>query len=89
MVKGNGIEPHHIEVTSGRGGSKWIRSVISHTMDEIKEAMDNNELITMIDNEGGETVVDLERIFMIRFQNDEVFKKRSRRVKVANERRRS
>lgn len=85
----NGIEPHHIEVTSSGGASKWIRNIISHTVEEIKEALNNNDVINFVDNEGGEATVDMNRVFMIRFQDDKVFRKRSKNIKVANERRRS
>lgn len=85
----NGIEPHHIEVTSDGGGSKWIRNIVSHTIGEIKEALNNSEIIELVDDEGGEATVDMERVFMIRFQEDKIFIKRSQKIRVANERRRS
>jgi len=74
------MEPHNIEVTTTSGASKWIRSITSHTVEEIKEALENNEIINLIDAEGGETTVDMDSVFMIRFQNDEIFKRRSQQV---------
>ena len=74
------MEPHNIEVTTTSGASKWIRNIINRSVEEIKEALENNEIINLIDAEGGETTVDMDSVFMIRFQNDEIFKRRSQQV---------
>lgn len=74
------MEPHNIEVTTTSGASKWIRNIVSHTVEGIKEALENSEIINLVDTEGGETTVDMDSVFMIRFQNDEIFKRRSRQV---------
>ena len=84
----NAIEPHHIEITNDRGGSKWLRGVVSHTAEEIREAMKENEILHLKDCDGGEAVVDMERVFMIRFQNEEVFQRRMKELKQENVRRR-
>lgn len=75
-------EPVHIEVTSKEGASKWIRGITSHSIREIIEAWERGEeTIRLVDSDGAETAVDLSDVFMIRAQNDEVFKRRSEYVR--------
>jgi hypothetical protein len=75
-------EPVHIEVTSKEGASKWIRDVTSHTTSEIIDAWSRGDAtIRLLDTDGAETAIDLSDVFMIRAQNNEVFKKRSEYVR--------
>lgn len=75
-------EPVHIEVTSKAGASKWVRGIISHSIREIIDMWEVGEdTIKLIDVDGAETAVDLGDVFMIRAQNDEVFKRRSEYVR--------
>ncbi len=73
-------EPFNIEVTADGGGSKWIRDVMSHNAEEIRRAMDEGEVITIKSSDGGEADVDMSKVFMIRFQDGETFKRRSAEV---------
>lgn len=72
--------PYHIEVTSSEGASKWIRKIISHTEEQIKEAMDNSEIVTIIDEDGCETLVDMGDVFMVRLQSEEVYQRRAKQA---------
>lgn len=75
-------EPIHIEVTSKEGASKWIRGIMSHSISEIIDAWEGGEeTIRLVDSDGAETAIDLSDVFMIRAQNDEVFKRRSEYVR--------
>jgi hypothetical protein len=75
-------EPVHIEVTSKEGASKWIREIVSHSIKQILDAWERgDETIRLSDVDGAETVVDLSDTYMIRAQNDEVFKRRSEYVR--------
>jgi hypothetical protein len=78
---GTNGEPFNIEVTADGGGSKWIRDVVSHSADEIRKALDDGEVVTIKSADGGEADVDMNKVFMVRFQDGETFKKRSAEVK--------
>ena len=69
----------NIEV-AGEGTSKWIRDVVSHTREQIRAAHENKEIITIVSEDGGETDVDMGKVFTIRFQDGDTFKKRSDEV---------
>ena len=77
---GTNGEPFNIEVTADGGASKWIRDVVSHTAAEIRKSLDEGEVITLKSADGGEADVDMSKVFMIRFQDGETFKRRSAEV---------
>jgi hypothetical protein len=82
------MNPYHIEVTSYQGASKWIRNVVSHSHEQIENAWNQRDKIVLVDDDGARTAVDMDETYMIRFQDDTVFKRRSREAK-NGERRRS
>ena len=77
---GTNGEPFNIEVTSDGGGSKWIRDCVSHTPEQVRAAHDEGEVVTFKSSDGGEADVDMSKVFMIRFQDGETFKRRSAEV---------
>ena len=70
----------NIEVTAEAGGNKWIKDIVSHTEEEIKALWKNGDMVEIKSKDGGESVVDMERVFFIRFQDGKVFEDRSRRI---------
>lgn len=79
-------EPFHIEVTSFDGASKWIHNIISHTRHELKDAYKEGGQVTIEEEDGSETLLDLDETYMIRFQDEKVYRDR---VRKQNGRRRS
>jgi hypothetical protein len=77
-------EPFNVEVSTGNGASKWVRNVKSHTIDELEAALKESEIITVVDVDGSKTVIDFGEVFMIRAQDDNVFRRRTREVKKRN-----
>lgn len=75
------VEPLHIEITSYEGASKWIRGIVSHTEEEIHKAWEDGKNITIIDLDGCKTDVDMTETFMIRYQDDRTFKRRSQEAR--------
>lgn len=75
-------KPFNIEVTTRSSGvSKWVKNVVSHTTDQVREARDAKETITLRSKDGGETDVDMSDVTMLRFQDAATFDRRSRRVR--------
>ena len=77
-------DPFHVEVSTGNGASKWVRNVKSHTIDELGQALKDSSIITIVDSDGSTTVIDFGEVFMIRAQDDKVFKRRTKEVKKRN-----
>jgi hypothetical protein len=75
------MKPINVEVTSYDGARKWIRDVIGLTSDQILDSWENGERITLKSADGGLTAVDMSEVFAIRFQDDGVYKRRSREMK--------
>jgi hypothetical protein len=75
-------KPVHIEVTSVNGASKWVRDIVSHSVDEIiAKWQDGEESLVLQDSDGAKTLVCLSETYMIRAQDDEVFRRRSEYVR--------
>lgn len=70
----------NIEYTSDKGGSKWVKDVVSHNQGQIKEAWDEGRKIDIKSRDGSTACVDMNKVFFMRFQDGEVFERRSRRV---------
>ena len=67
---------------SGENRGKWVRGVVSHTIDEIVSAWQAGEdTIVLKDADGGVTAVDLSNTYLIRAQTDQVFQERSEYVR--------
>lgn len=73
-------EREHIEVTSYDGASKWVRDIVSHDREQIKRAWEDGKKISVRDTDGSDTVIDLGECFMIRFQDNETYQRRSRGI---------
>jgi len=74
------MRPHHIEITSYDGASKWVRNVVSHTKEQLYKMWENGTRLMITDVEGGETALDLAETYMIRFQDNEVFHRKSKEI---------
>ena len=73
-------EPIHIEVTSYDGASKWIRNVVSHTREQIRRSWEDREKIVVTDGDGCQAAVDMDETYMIRFQDEQAYQRRSHEV---------
>ena len=71
----------NVEVLSNSGANKWIKNVVSHTEDEIREARVRGQMITLVDSDGTSTDVDLSNAFTVRYQDSESYKKRVEEAK--------
>lgn len=69
-------EQFHIEVTSFDGASKWIHNITSHTRGELKEAYKQGGQVMIEEEDGSETLLDLDETYMIRIQDERVYRDR-------------
>lgn len=83
------MEAHHIELTSPQGATKWVHNITSHTPEEILDAWEKSELLTVTDRDGCDTALDLEHVFVIRFQDETVHRRRNQEAKKNGRRRHS
>lgn len=70
--------PFNVEFTSVT--SKWVRSIVSHTPDQIRGAWKDGDTITVTSKDGGEADIDMSEVWFLRFQDGETFEDRSRRI---------
>jgi hypothetical protein len=69
-------EQFHIEVTSFDGASKWIHNITSHSRDQLKAAYREGGQITIVEEDGSEALLDLDETYMIRIQDEKVYRDR-------------
>lgn len=83
-MSSNNEKQIHLEFIplAGESRGKWVRGVVSHTIDEIVSAWQaGEETIVLRDADGGVTAVDLANTYLIRAQTDAVFQERSEYVR--------
>lgn len=73
-------KPFNVEFTSLAGGSKWVREIVSHTDEEIRELWKDEATATLKSKDGAVADIDFSKVWFMRFQDGETFERRSRKV---------